>query len=105
MIGKLEGKVAHTDERFFILDVSGVGYKVYTIESTLGKIRSEKEVVSVWTHLAVREDALDLYGFLTQDELEFFEMLIGISGIGPKTALSVLNVAHIKNIEEAITTG
>lgn len=105
MISKLQGNVIHVDQRFFVLDVSGVGYKVFTTESTLGKVTKEKNGVSVWTHLAVREDALDLYGFLTRDELEFFQMLISVSGIGPKSALSVLNVATVADIEEAISTG
>ncbi|MCR4330264.1 MAG: Holliday junction branch migration protein RuvA, partial [Patescibacteria group bacterium] len=61
--------------------------------------------VSLWTHLAVRETSLDLYGFLEQPELEFFEMLITISGIGPKSALGILSVAPIDTIKHAIASG
>ena len=83
MIGKISGKVVHKDLNFIILDASGVGYKIFVPPDTLAKVIASKEGrVSLWTHLAVRENALDLYGFSDKKELDFFEMLIGISGIG-----------------------
>ncbi|MEK7535462.1 MAG: Holliday junction branch migration protein RuvA, partial [Patescibacteria group bacterium] len=94
MISQLEGKIAHKEIGFVILDVSGVGYKVHTGISDVG---NEGETVRLWTHLSVREDALDLYGFEERSELEFFEDLIKISGIGPKTALSILSLAPMQS--------
>jgi Holliday junction DNA helicase RuvA len=105
MISHLSGKLIHTDGRYLVIDVHGVGYKVGVSAETHEKVKLNPEHVSLWTHLVVREDALDLYGFVTQEELEFFEMLIGISGIGPKSALSILNLATISTIKKAISTG
>lgn len=102
MISKLTGKIVHTDPRFFILETHGVGYKIYTTAGILEK-QLENEI-SFWTYLAVREDALDLYGFLTREELEFFELLISVSGIGPKSALGILNVANPATIRKAAIT-
>lgn len=101
MIGYLKGTIAHNDDKFVLLDVSGVGYKIYTNTSF---INTEKEVC-FWTHLAVRENALDLYGFQTKEEMDFFELLITVSGIGPKSALSIMTLATLKNLRQAIKTG
>jgi holliday junction DNA helicase RuvA len=97
MISHLQGIALHKDERSAVLSIHGVGYKVYATIETLAALEINKEY-SLWTHLAVREDALDLYGFFSKDELQFFELLIGISGIGPKTALSILNIASIPQV-------
>lgn len=86
------------------MDVGGVGYKVF-ISQAVGKGLSAGSEAKLWTHLHVREDAMELYGFLYQAELEFFEMLISISGIGPKSALGVLAVAPIDTIKRAISSG
>ncbi|NQV87963.1 MAG: Holliday junction branch migration protein RuvA [Parcubacteria group bacterium] len=104
MIGKIEGKIVHKDLRFVIVDVSGVGYKVYGTHSITGKTGSG-EKISLWTYLAVRENALDLYGFTTKEELDFFELLISVSGIGPKSALGILNIATIKTLRQAVSSG
>jgi len=101
MIGYLKGSVLHTDEKFIILLVSGVGYKIYT---NTAFVNTEKEL-SFWTYLAVRETALDLYGFQTKEEMDFFELLITVSGIGPKSALGIMTLATLKNLRQAIKTG
>ena len=116
MISRLTGTIAHVDLKYVILDVGGVGYKVHTtadIAMKIGKARiagaskaTEEEIrITFWTYLAVREDALDLYGFLSPAELSFFELIITISGIGPKTALGILNVAPIQALDAAIRSG
>lgn len=107
MISHLEGKIIHTDERFVVLQANGVGYKVFTTSEALQTLKNKpNESASLWTYLAVRENALDLYGFLGREELDFFELLIShVSGIGPKTALGILNVTTIKNLRQAIGTG
>lgn len=103
MISHLTGNVFHKDLTFLILDVGGVGYKVFATRETIETLQNTE--VSLWIHSAIRENAHDLYGFPTKDELSFFELLIGISGIGPKTALGILNVASIKTLHQAIRQG
>ncbi len=113
MISRLTGTIVHIDLKYLILDVNGVGYKVHTtsdVLSGLGKMKKDagttpSPFVTLWTHLAVRDDALDLYGFADGGELSFFEMLISISGIGPKTALGILNIASVEAIDRAIRSG
>ncbi len=106
MIYHLTGKVIFIGERFIVLDVSGVGYKLNTTADSLKEAsKARGETISFWTHLAVKEDALDLYGFKEKSELEFFELLINVPGVGPRTALSVLNIASIDSIRAAISSG
>lgn len=106
MISQLTGTIAHKDARFIVLNTGGVGYKVAVTAETLAKLPKNNEAaVSLWTHLAVREGALDLYGFITRDELSFFELLNTISGIGPKTALGILNAANPEIIRQAVGSG
>jgi Holliday junction DNA helicase RuvA len=104
MISQLLGTIVHKDGRYVVLDVGGVGYKIFAAADTIEKSPASGPV-RFWTHLAVREDAMDLYGFLSKEELEFFEMLISISGIGPKSALSILNLASIPTLKKAIASG
>lgn len=106
MIAQLTGTIVRHDTRFVVLDVHGVGYKVFVTSDFFNKLSPllQKEVTLV-TYMVVREDALDLYGFLTEAELSFFELLISISGIGPKTALGILNVASVHTLQTAIATG
>jgi Holliday junction DNA helicase RuvA len=105
MISHLTGKILLKGEKFIILDVSGVGYKVFISFDTLRGIGDKNSKVSFWTHLAVREDALDLYGFEQYAEVEMFEMLIGISGVGPKSALGIIGMAPIDTLKTAIASG
>lgn len=106
MIAHLSGNLFFASERFIVLDVGGVGYKVRVTLDTLRAIREKTgEKVSLWVHTVVREDALDLYGFQNEEELEFFEMLISVSGIGPKSGLGILNIASVAHLKEAIING
>lgn len=101
MIAQLEGKIAGIREGSVILMVGGVGYKVTVSTYALGKIAGA-ESVSLHIHTYVREDQLALYGFLDEEELRMFELLISISGIGPKVALSILSIADVRTIRTAI---
>jgi len=106
MITQLSGNITFTGNNYVVLDVAGVGYKVHVSLDTLRALTKERQhTLSLWTHLAVRETSLDLYGFLEHSELEFFEMLITISGIGPKSALGILSVAPVDTIKHAIASG
>jgi len=102
MIGFIEGKIEYSSDRYVIININGVGYKIYISANTFKKLPKIGEKVKLHTHLHVREDILDLYGFLDKKELEFFEMLISISGIGPKGATNILNVASVETLKKAI---
>ena len=106
MISHLKGTVIFSGDKFVILDVAGVGYKIGVTPDALRKSISEKgKEISLWIHLAVREDSMSMYGFLERQELELFEMLIGISGVGPKSAIGVLSVASVDALKSAIASG
>ena len=104
MIAKIEGIIIHIADKFLIIDVSGVGYKLYvTLENLASSILGDH--ASFWVHTAVRENSIDLYGFKNINEMSFFESLLDVSGIGPKSALSILTVAPIDTLKRAIATG
>ena len=104
MIGKLTGAFGGTTrEGAVIIDVGGVGYLVHVPAGVLATIKNGE--LSLFIHTAVREDALDLYGFPTEEELAFFKQLMGVSGIGPKTALGILNVSNIATLKQSIAHG
>ncbi len=104
MISHLSGTVLGVYKNFIVLDVHGVGYKVHCTENTLDKTSTETNL-SLHTHLAVRENAMDLFGFETQNELELFTMLIGISGIGPRSALGIIGLESSEKLVGAISEG
>ena len=104
MIGYLRGKIISKKPTKLLVDVNGVGYLVNISISTFEKI-SDKEEVSLYTYLSVRESAMDLYGFYTLSEKEMFELLISVSGIGPKSAQSILSGIQIDDLKEALRTG
>ncbi len=105
MISSIEGKVEFAGERFCVLSVNGIGYKVFSTGETLKKLPEKGGNVKLWTHLYVREDALELYGFMNIAELDLFGTLIHISGIGPKGALGVLSIAPVDTLKKAIASG
>ena len=105
MIGSIKGKITLKTEKFLLIETNGIGYKVNVSPDLLSKINKIEEEVMLFIHTHIREDAFDLYGFLNRNELEFFEMLINISGIGPKGALTILGVATIETLKKAISTG
>ena len=102
MIGFIEGKIESSGDKYAIVDVNGIGYKIYISANIFKKLPKVGEKVKLYTHLHVREDIMDLYGFLDKKELEFFELLISISGIGPKGATNILNVASVETLKKAI---
>jgi len=104
MIGHIQGTLFYKTDKFIIVDVAGVGYKLYTTSDNINSC-NESDVVSFWTYMAVRETALDLYGFMTNEEMGLFELLLNVSGIGPKSALSILSIASLDTLKRAIITG
>lgn len=106
MIAFLEGKIIFRGLGFIILKTAeGVGYKIFTHETALVPNENKDDIVKLWTHLHQREDCSELYGFKNFAELEFFETLIKISGVGPKTALAFFNLASIDTLKNAIASG
>ncbi len=103
MIGSVTGTPAILTDKYALIDVAGIGYKVHLTTTTLAEIKNE-DTVTLFTHLIVREDALDLYGFTTMQERDFFELLITVSGVGPKGALGILSVSSIDNLKKAIAS-
>ncbi len=92
-------------EKFVVVRAGDIGYKVFAGADTLAKMPQIGGGVKFWIHDHVREDARELYGFLHYAELELFEMLIAISGIGPKGALGILNIAPVDTLKKAIAAG
>jgi len=101
MIATLHGKVIQIEENALILEVGGVGLRVFA-PAPLRKRASVGEVILLYTHLVVREDALTLYGFESQAERELFNTLLGVDGVGPKVALSVLSTMTLDAVQRAV---
>lgn len=104
MIGYLTGKIISSKPTQILIDVNGVGYSVNISINTFEKI-AEKEIVSLFIHTSVKEDSITLFGFFTQSEKEMFELLISISGIGPKLGLGILSGIMVDDLIYAISTG
>jgi len=99
MIRHISGNVSNTALTNVIVDVQGIGYLIYTTSRT-SFVRGEQ--VTLYTHLAVRETAMDLYGFLSEEELSFFELLLTLPKIGPKSAMQILSQADLDLLGNAI---
>lgn len=102
MIAILNGTIESNIDKYVIVNTNGVGYKVYISGNTFKNLPKKGEEIKLYTNLYVRENIMDLYGFLSLEELEIFELLISISGIGPKGALGVLTVVSIETLKKAI---
>lgn len=102
MLYSISGKIAQKTNQFVVVEAAGLGLKVSTNSGTLKNLPKIGEAAKVFCHLHVREDALELYGFLTEDELRFFELLISVSGVGPRSAIAILNIAELGKLSAAI---
>lgn len=105
MIAYLKGQLADIGEENIVLEVNGIGYNVKVNGRTSAGLPRIGETVKIHTYTAVREDAINLFGFLTKDDLEMFRLLITVSGIGPKGALAVLSVLDADGLRFAILSG
>jgi holliday junction DNA helicase RuvA len=97
MIAYLDGKPVSSGERWVVLDVNGIGYRVFVPQQEIREIARAEGTVKLHTYMAVREDAITLYGFLRPSELELFTVLIGVSGIGPQIALNILSQVTLED--------
>ena len=100
----VKGLVAHTAPFLAVIDCGGVGYACRTTAYTISQIK-KGERAKLFTYLSVREDAMDLYGFFSQEELKLFQQLISVSGVGPKAALAILSSSTPANLAMSIITG
>lgn len=105
MISYVKGELTETDTDSVVVEAGGVGYRIYVPSSILPQLPPVGENVKIYTHFQVREDAMQLFGFLTRDDLEVFRMLIGVSGIGPKGALAILSAITPDDLRFAILSG
>jgi Holliday junction DNA helicase RuvA len=104
MFGHITGKIFDLKGTKAVVKAGGIGFVVHSTPSYLSKLKTGQEA-NFWVHTAVRENSIDLYGFETEEELRVFELLITVSGVGPKSGLAILSVAGVKSIEEAVATG
>lgn len=105
MFYSLTGKVVHMQANMVVLECGGVGFKCLTTMHTISHIPSECERVTLFTYLHVREDALELFGFISQMEQNYFLLLLGVSGVGPKAALAILSQFTPENFALAVAAG
>ena len=105
MLYSVSGKLAFKSGNFIVVEAGGLGIKLYASKQTRESLPPVGTSVKFFTFLYVREDIFDLYGFSSDEELTFFEMLISVSGIGPKSALNILDVAPLAELSAAIKEG
>ena len=102
MISSLRGRLAAKNEDYIIVEVGGLGFKVYVPTSFLRELGSPGHEVTLFTYLHLRENEVSLYGFGTQDELTLFKLLLGVSGIGPRLALAILSTLSVDDFQLAV---
>lgn len=104
MYAYIKGKLDYKHNDYIVVEANGIGYKVFTSILTIEAIGAAGSDVKVFTHLYVREDVMSLYGFLTQEELGMFELLISVSGVGPKAAIAVISSVSPSKFGLAVIT-
>lgn len=102
MYSYIKGILADVEENLVVIETGGIGYNIYTTGGTFDYLPSIGEELKLYTYLNVREDAMQLYGFLTKDDLKVFKLLLGVSGIGPKGALAILSVMSPDDLRFAV---
>jgi holliday junction DNA helicase RuvA len=105
MIARLSGTVLSRRATEVILDVGGVGYRIHAPTSTIEKLPQEGKQAVLHTHLHVREDAMQMYGFVTEEALSVFETMLAVSGVGPKLALAALSAMTPSELRASVTGG
>ena len=101
MIAYIKGTAVYADQECIIVDNRGMGYEIRTSLATCSQVRMGEEV-TLYTYLYVREDMIALYGFLSREELRIFRLLLGVSGIGPRVAVSVLSTLKVEDLYYAV---
>ncbi|MCL5612209.1 MAG: Holliday junction branch migration protein RuvA [Chloroflexi bacterium] len=101
MIATLRGEIIQIEDNALVVEIGGVGLRVFVPAQVRGRMKTG-EAILLYTHLVVREDALTLYGFESQSDRELFNMLLGVDGVGPKVALSVLSTLTVDTVQRAV---
>ena len=102
MIAYISGALVSTGENYIVIDNHGMGYRIFVSGKFLEHIPTYGTQIKVYTHMYIREDELTLYGFLSEEELSVFRILIGISGVGPKVAMAILTALTIRELQLAV---
>ena len=102
MISFIRGKIVDSSETSLILENGGIGYEIFMTGASMEKALREKEEIKIHTYFHIREDAMQLYGFLTKDDLQIFRLLLGVNGIGPKAALGILAALSADELRFAV---
>lgn len=105
MFYSIEGILTKKSDKFIVIENQGLGFRVFVSQETSVKLPKLGEMTKLFLHHHVKEDAMDLYGFLQKEEMELFEMLISVSGIGPKSALGLIGLSSVENLKTAIIFG
>ncbi len=100
----IEGEVVDKGFNDLIINTAGVGYRVFCAPNTINHFHIGK-VATMWLYTSVRETAIDIYGFLNKEELSFFELLLTINGIGPKSAITIMSAASLETITDGLMSG
>jgi Holliday junction DNA helicase RuvA len=101
----IKGKYVGINKDYIIVENNGIGYKIFTSGATMSSIPKPEEEIMLYIEQIVREDFLGLYGFDSREELDLFKLLLTVSGVGPKAALSLLSISRVNNLKYAILTG
>lgn len=105
MYAYIKGILTYKNYPVVVLEAGGVGYKISTTTNTIGKLPELGETVTLYTYLNVKEDIMELYGFYTREELSVFELLISVSGVGPKVGTTILSSVNPQSFVVAVATG
>lgn len=105
MIGYIKGCITYIQDDRIILENQGIGYQIYTSQMVIQRLSDQKEDVKLYTYLHVREDELSLFGFLSKEELDTFQLLLSVNGVGPKAALAILSVLTVQDLTYAVMAG
>ncbi len=105
MIYNLNGTLTYVDPAYIVVECGGVGFKCFASMTTISSLTSVGSKVNLFTYMSVREDAIDLFGFASNEELDAFKLLISVSGVGPKAAMAILSVLPPDRLALAVSSG
>ena len=105
MIAYIKGELVYTAPDRVVVETGGIGYNILVPQSVLQEMPAVGQTVKLYTHFAVREDAMQLFGFLTRDDLEVYRLLLGVNGVGPKAALAILSTMNADDLRFAVLSG
>ncbi len=105
MIGFIKGQIVEVDDSIVLIEVNGVGYEIQMPKTALSTLPNKGDLVTIFTHLIIKDDQISLYGFMDKEGLELFKVLLEVSGVGPRVALNILSVISPRSLLEDISRG